>query len=138
MFRYLSDVRWQDRITNEEVRRRFGVENLEHRLRKMRLRWFGHVKHRDVYNILTCRRAMELKVEARRPVDRPKKTWSKVLQWKMRVEARRPVGRPKNTWGKVVEEDMRKLKVTEDMAEDRHQWRRLISHLTPGVGNQGR
>ena len=47
MLRYMSRVRWQDRITNEEVRRRCGVENLEQRLRKMRLRWFGHVKHRD-------------------------------------------------------------------------------------------
>ena len=24
-----------------------GVENLEHRLRKTRLKWFGHVKLRD-------------------------------------------------------------------------------------------
>ena len=72
MFRYLSDVRWQDRITNEEVRRRFGVENLEHRLRKMRLRWFGHVKLRDENSIL--RRAMELEVECRRPACRSKKT----------------------------------------------------------------
>ena len=60
----------------EEVRRRFGVENLEHRLRKMRLRWFGHVKHRDENSIL--RRAMELEVESRRPLGRPKKTWGKV------------------------------------------------------------
>ena len=44
----LSRVRWQDRITNEEVRRRCrGGENLEHRFRKMSLRWFGHVKRRD-------------------------------------------------------------------------------------------
>ena len=57
-------------------------------LRKMRLRWFGHVKHRDANSIL--RRAMELEVEGRRPVDRPKKTWSK-----------------------VVEEDMRKLNITD-------------------------
>ena len=71
----------------------------------MRLRWFGHVKCRDENSIL--RRAMELKVEGRRPVGKPKKTWSKVL-----------------------EEDMRKLNITEDMAEDRQQWRRLISRLT--------
>ena len=45
--------RWQDRITNKEVRRRFGVENLEHRLRKMRLRWFGHVKRWDENSINT-------------------------------------------------------------------------------------
>ena len=59
----MSRVKWQDRITNEEARRRCGVENLEHRLRKMRLRWFGHVKRRDKNNIL--RRAMELEVEGK-------------------------------------------------------------------------
>ena len=32
---------------------------------------------------------------------------------------------------------MRKLNITEDMAEDRKQWRQLISCLTPGVGNLG-
>ena len=86
------------------------MENLEHRLSKTSLRWFGHVKHRDEYSIL--RRAMELEVEGTRPVGRPKKTWSK-----------------------VVEEDTRKLTITEDMAEDRQHSRRLILHPTPGVGN---
>ena len=74
------------------------MENLEHRLRKMRLRWFGHVKRRDENSIL--RRAMELE-----------------------VEGRRPVGRPKMNWSKVVEKDMRKLNITEDMAEDKKQRR---------------
>ena len=91
MLRYMSRVRLQDMISNEEVKRRCGVENLEHRLRKMRLRWFGHVKCRDENSIL--RRAMELQ-----------------------VEGRRPVGRPKKMWNKIVEEDMRKLNITEDMA----------------------
>ena len=44
----------------------------------------------------------------------------------LEVEGRRPVGRPKKTWSKVVEEDMKKLNITEDMAEDRRQWRQLI------------
>ena len=57
-------------ITNKEVRRRCGVENLEHKLGKTRLRWFGHVKHRDENSIL--RRAMELEVDGRKPVGRPK------------------------------------------------------------------
>ena len=83
-------------ITNEEVIRRCDVENLEHKLRKIRLRWFGHVKHRDENSM--HRRAVELEVDGRRPVGRPKKTWSK-----------------------VVEEDMRKLNITVDMAEDRKQ-----------------
>ena len=48
-------------ISNEEVRRKCGVENLEHRLRKTRLKWFGHAKRRDENSIL--RRTMELEVE---------------------------------------------------------------------------
>ena len=114
MLRYMLIVRWQDRITNEEVTRRCGMENLEeHRLRKMRLRRFGHVKCRDKNSIL--RRVMELQVEGRRPVDRQKKTWSK-----------------------VVKEDMRKLNITENMAENRKQRRQLILRPKPGVGNLGR
>ena len=52
----------------------------------------------------------------------------------LEVEGRRPVGKPKKTWNKAVEEDMRKLNIMEDMAEDRQQWGRFISRLTPGVG----
>ena len=56
-------------ITKEEVRRRCWVENLEHRLRKIRLRWFGRVKRMDENNILYFLwRAMELEVEGRKPV----------------------------------------------------------------------
>ena len=84
------------RITNKEIRRRCGVENLEHTLRKTSLRWIGHVKCKDENNTL-----------------------KKVLELEM--EGRRPVGRPKKTWSKIVEEDMRKLNITEDMAEDRKQ-----------------
>ena len=53
--------------------------------------------------------------------------------WRWKV--RRPEGRTKKTWTKVEEEDMRKLNITEDMAEDRKQWRQLISRPTQGVGN---
>ena len=53
------------------------------------------------------------------------------------MEGRRPVGRPKKTWSKVEEENMRKLNITEDMAEDIKQWRQLISPPAPGVGNVG-
>ena len=53
----------------------------------------------------------------------------------LEVEGRWPVDRQKKTWSKVAEEDMRKLNITEDMAEDRKQWRQLISHPTPRVGN---
>ena len=95
MLRNMSRVRWQERITNEEVRRRCGVENLEHRLRNMRLRWFSHVKRRDENSIL--RRAMELEVEGRRPVGRPKKAWSKVVEEDMR----KLIKHHKKTWQRI-------------------------------------
>ena len=76
----------------------------------MRLRWFGHVKRRDENSIL--RRAMEREMEGKRPVGRSKKIWSK-----------------------VVKEDTRKLNITEDMAEDRKQWKQLISSPILGVRN---
>ena len=37
----------------------------------------------------------------------------------VKVEGRRPVDRPKKTWSNVVEEGMKKLNITEDMAEDK-------------------
>ena len=60
------------------------MENLEQRLRKTRLRWFGHVKRRDENSLL--RRAMELEVEGRRPVGRPKTTRSKVVEEEVEVK----------------------------------------------------
>ena len=60
MLRHMSRVRWQGKITNKEIRRRSGVENFENVLRKTRLRWFGHVKHRDENSIV--KRAMEVEV----------------------------------------------------------------------------
>ena len=58
------------------------MEKLKPRLSKARLRWFGHVKCRDVNNI--PRSAMELEVEDRRPIGRSKKIWSKVVKEVMR------------------------------------------------------
>ena len=78
--KYMSRVRWLDRITNEEVRSRCGVENLERKLRKMRLRWFGHVKcvgMRIAY--LGEQWSWRWKVEGHQ-VPMRKKTWSKVVE----------------------------------------------------------
>ncbi len=70
-----------------------------------KLRWFGYVRQREEGHIL--RRALNFE-----------------------VEGRRPPGRPKKTWRKVVEEDMRMLNITEEMARDRQQWRRLMFRQT--------
>ena len=57
----------------------WGGEALNiYRLKKMKLRWFGHVKRRDENSVL--RKAIDLEMESRRPVGRPQKTWSKVVE----------------------------------------------------------
>ena len=62
----------------------------------MRLRWLGNVKRRDENSIL--RRAMELEVEGRRPVCRPKKTLSKVTSGRRhKVKHHRRYGREYKT-----------------------------------------
>ena len=55
----MSVVRCKNRITNKEVRRRRGMENLEQSIKKTMLKWFGHVKLSDENSIF--KRAMELK-----------------------------------------------------------------------------
>ena len=95
----MSRVRWQNMNTvlNEKVRSRCRVENLEHRLRKTRLRWIGHVKRGDENNILKS--VMELEVEGRRPVGRPKKTWSVVVEKGMRRGSHKVWQRIENNGG---------------------------------------
>ena len=106
MLRYMAKIRWGDRVSNEEVFRRCGIESLVTVLSRTRLRWFGHVMRREETHIV--RRAMNFE-----------------------VEGRRPAGRPKKTWKQGVEEDMRRLNINEEMAGDRSQWRRLIDRPTP-------
>ena len=110
MLRYMAKVRWQDSLSNEEVQRRCGVEDLGDRLRRARLRWFGHVRRKEGH-IQVWRRAVELEVVGKRMVRRPRKTWRQ-----------------------EVKENLRHLSIREDMVDDRQSWRRLIALLTPAVG----
>ncbi len=65
MPRYMAGVRWQQ--GNKEVAEMCGVEDLSVKLRKRRLRWFGHVER-------ARESAMgEVRVGGRQPVGRPRK-----------------------------------------------------------------
>ena len=71
-------------------------------IRSGRLRWYGHVK----------RKGYE---------DRVKKCME------YRVEGRRPVGRPRKTWLESVEVDMAKLEIDKEDVYDRSKWRRNVN-----------
>ena len=52
MLRYMTGVRWEDRVTSRAVAERCRLSELAHILRRGRLRWFGHVKRLDDHRIL--------------------------------------------------------------------------------------
>ena len=51
--------------------------------------------------------------------------WAKKCM-EFRVEGRRPVGRPRRTWLDSVEEDMAELEIDKEDVHDRKKWRENI------------
>ena len=63
-----------DRVRNEEVRRRAGIEReLASRADQRVLRWFGHVERMDEYHM--ARRVLMAKVSGGRVWGRPRLGW---------------------------------------------------------------
>ena len=63
-----------DRVRNEEVRRRDGIEReLASRADQRVLRWFGHVERMDYYR--TARRVLMAEVSGGRVRGRPRLGW---------------------------------------------------------------
>ncbi|XP_070033034.1 uncharacterized protein [Nicotiana tomentosiformis] len=97
----MRTLRWmcghtrKDKIMNEVIRDKVGVALVEAKLRKSRLRWFGHVKKRDIdASVRRCERFTM-------------------------AGLRKGRGRPKKYWGEVIRQDMSVLHLTEDMTSDR-------------------
>ena len=90
MIRWMCGISMNDRKTHEEVRRL--VEPITTVIRSG-LRWYGH------------------------------EDWVKKCM-EYRVEGRRPVGRPRRTWLESVEADMTKLEINKEDVHDRKKWRR--------------
>ena len=84
------------------IRERVGVAPLEDKLRKTRLRWFGHDKRRSVS--APVRRCEVIHI----------------------LDYRRGRERSKMSWNMVIRSDMKSLGLTEDMAQDRNLWRSRI------------
>ena len=73
MIRWMCGISLKDRRTNEELRRLVGVEPITTFIRSGRLRWYGHVMRKGDEDWV--KKCMEYRVEGRRPVGRPRKTW---------------------------------------------------------------
>ena len=64
---------WKDRKTGEELRELVGVEPMTTVIKSGRLRWYEHVMRKSDEDWV--KKSMKYRVESRRPVGRPTKTW---------------------------------------------------------------
>ncbi|KAK3536535.1 hypothetical protein QTP86_013862 [Hemibagrus guttatus] len=101
MLRFSLGVTRLDRIRNEYIRGTAHFGRLGDKVRKARLRWFGHVQKRDSEYI------------GRRMLD-------------MELPGRRQRGRPKRRYMDGINEDMKLVGASVEDAEDRDRWREMI------------
>ena len=101
MLRWMCGHTRLDRIRNEVLRERLEVASISDKIKEGRLKWFGHVKRREMTEPV---RAVE----------------------NLTVEGRRGRGRPRLTWDERIRKDLQELHLSEDMVQDRSLWRLRI------------
>ena len=97
MKRWMCGVTTKDRNSSEELRERLGIVSVSDIVRQGRLRWFGHVERKETDDWVTACRNLE-------------------------VEGKRGRGRGKKTWKECVANDMKKLMLKQEDAQDRAVW----------------
>ena len=98
MLRFSSGVTGMAKIRNEYIRGTAQVGRLSEKTREARLRWYGHVRRKDDWDI-----------------------WGRMLR--MELPGKSKWGRPKRRSMDVLKEDMAEVEVTEEDTEDRNNWR---------------
>ena len=101
MVRWMCGVTLKDRKRSEDLLDRLGIESVAEVVRRSRLRWFGHVERMSAGNWVSACREIE-------------------------VEGSRGRGRGRKTWQECISEDMRRLGVRREEAQDRAVWRGAI------------
>ena len=108
--RSILNISWRDHVRNEEVMRMAGSRDLEHIIAGRRGRLAGHI--------------------LRLPNERTAKT---AVNW-VPEGGRRKRGRPRNTWRRTLNEDLERMGLDWDGAEeaagDRVEWRRLVDQCS--------
>jgi hypothetical protein len=111
--RKILGITWEDRVTNEEVRRRTKMLKLELIIRKRRLRWLGHL-HRMRNNRIA----------------------KQALSWQP-LDGYRKRGRPRKNWRATVNEDLQIMGLdwenVEETAGDRPLWRSCVARCVEGA-----
>ena len=101
-------IKWDDKVSNREIRRRTGLNDIVSEIRMRRWRWLGHV------------------------LRMPKKRLPNIaLKWT--PPGKRKRGRPLGTWRREIEEEVKATGKTWNelkwLAQDREEWRRFVAAL---------
>ena len=72
MMRWMCGVTLKQRLSNELLRRRLGIDCVSDVVRRGRLRWFGHVERKGNEWVRKC---MDVKVVGNAGRGRPRKSW---------------------------------------------------------------
>lgn len=108
MLRRIKGVTLKDKERSENIRKELGVDDINEKVREIRMRWYGHVMRMEVAN----------------PV---REVMNSV------VAGKRPRGRPKKRWKDNVKQDMDHFQVCAEDAADRHLWRRKTKAADPAM-----
>ena len=101
MVRRMCGVSLKDRKRSDELLSRLGIEGVEKKIQRGRLRWFGHVERKN------------------------EEDWVKKCT-KLDVDGMVGRGAPRKMWRKCVDEDMRSMGIKGCVAQDRCAWRNAI------------
>src|SRR5258706_542922 len=98
MIGLMCGVTLTDRKRSEKLLSRLGIEGISEVVRRGRLRWYGHVEHKDPTDWVSACRSLV-------------------------VEGVRGRGRGRKTWQECVQEDMKRLRLNKRDAQERAAWR---------------
>ena len=108
MLRFTLGKTRMEMIRNGTIRETIGVDEIANKLRECRLKWLGHVERREDGYI--SKRVRRITV------------------------GRRKRGKPRRRWKDCIREDMATVGVTEEDAQGRARWRRLVHTGDPRDG----
>ena len=108
LLRRMLNIRWDDFVRNDDIRRRLNQIPVSIKIKKGRLKWFGHVERMDEGR--GPRRALGAEMHGRRPLGRPRTRWLDVL-------------------ARDLEGTVDNLEEAREAAQDRGRWREIVSAL---------
>ena len=73
MLRRIKGVTLKDKERSENIRKELGVNDINEKVKEIRMRWYGHVLRMDDGN--PVKEVMHTEVEGKRPRGRPRKRW---------------------------------------------------------------